>query len=90
MTGEVLKQLRYGLAKGRGVADLQPRRLLQPLPYLGFIQMKDQVVGAQAGDVALVIEILQRVVEVVGKENLLDVRAAEDLLLQAIKSTPGD
>src|SRR5579885_3656810 len=42
--------------------------------------MKDEIIRAQTGDVAIGVEAFERIVEIVGEKNLLDVRAAQHLV----------
>ncbi len=57
-----------------------PAALLQPGPHLGLGQMENQVVGPQTGDVGVRIEPLQRVIEIVGQKDRLDVTLVQDRL----------
>ncbi len=56
------------------------RDVLQPLAHFGFAEVKHQVIGAQAGDVSLGVEAFERIVEVVGEEDGVELRPCEDLL----------
>ena len=54
----------------RGQRHVRGRR--QSMPSLGFVQVKHQVVGAQARDVHARIATFQRIVEVVREEHRLE------------------
>ena len=73
VTGEMLEELANARRRLASIAHLDASRLRQPLPHLWLVQMKDQVIGAQAGHIAVGVEALQRIVEIVGQEDLLDI-----------------
>ncbi len=76
----MLEQLAEAQAHLFHVAWLDSRRLRQPGPHLGLVELEDQVVGTQARDIPRRVEAFQRVVEIVGQEDLLDVGSPQDLL----------
>ena len=72
---EVLEQLAEGLSQRSCIPNLETCRLRQPLSHLGLVEVEDQLVSAQTGDVARRVEAVERVVEVIGQKDLLQPRA---------------
>ena len=80
MPGEVLEECADRPAQAGQVAGLDPGGRGQPALHIGFVQMKDQVVRAQAGNIAAGVEAFQRVVEVVRQEHFLEIRLVQHML----------
>ena len=77
---EVLEQLSHRRAQAVRVADLHPRRLRQPVSHLQGVQLEDEVVGPQAGDVEVRVEPLQSIIELVRQEDPFEVRLGDHLV----------
>ena len=80
MCREVVKQGRERLPQGGHVAQHAIGRLLQTHSDRWFCQLEDQVVGSQAGNIDAGVKSLQRVIEVVGQEDCLELALSEYLL----------
>ena len=53
----------------------------QPRPHVGICEMKHQIIGSQAWNVALSVEAFERIVEVVRQEDSFDARLRKALIL---------
>ncbi len=70
----MLEQLSGCLAQLGCRAGTGAGSLFQPGANLGPGQVKHQIVGAQAGNVQLCVEALERIVEIVGQKDRFDSR----------------
>ena len=69
------------IAATRSVADFDAGGLGQALAHFRLVELKHEVVGAQARHVAMDVESFERIVEGVGEKNALEIGSLPDLLL---------
>src|SRR5580658_4521802 len=81
MPGKVQKQLGKGHAERGRVADFKARAGEWPSLGLEFIEIENQCVCTQTGNVSRCVKSIQRIVEFIGQEDFLQLRFGDDLLL---------
>src|SRR6266566_9934537 len=70
-------------AQTAGISYLDSSRLQQPLSNFRLVEMEDQVVRPQTGDITVRVEAFEGIVEVVGQEDFFQVRQPKHLILPA-------
>ena len=78
------KSLASAIRSVARVADLDAGRGREPAPRVRLVEVEDERVGPQTRDVDRRVEPFQRIVELVGQEDLLELRLVADLLLPVL------
>ena len=80
MSDKVVKQRAHGGRQGCQVMQACASCLFQPCLHSWPIQLEDEVIGAQAGDIDLGVKTFQGIVEIVGQEDRFQLAALQHLL----------
>src|SRR5207248_8350619 len=84
LPSKVLEELADRFLRRGHVANFDARRFRQALLHLGLLDLEDERIGAEAWDVARGVKAVERVIELVGQEDLFERRFLENLCLPVL------